>query len=281
MRIMSTTVALMACAAAFGYLYAGPSQEYREEFSYNKEASGNRLTLSNINGGVTITGVDGLGSVEIKGVKVVRDHSIEAAKSHIGDITIDMSATSSGLMVKTVQPDGATSREYSVEYQVRVPSGWQVSVENVNGDVKVASINNGVSIDLVNGEVHTNRIVGDLAATLVNGQITSDAVLPEHGSCKLETTNGGIDAKLTLPSTAKCSIETTNGGITLALPKSASASISAEAAVGDVSVDGLSFASAKRSNDLGPGTSFTGVLGGGAGSISLSVTNGEIALKGF
>jgi DUF4097 and DUF4098 domain-containing protein YvlB len=279
---MMTTLTLIACATAFGYLYAGPSEEYREEFSYNRETgSANGLVLKNINGPVTVTGVDGLTSVEIKGVKSVRDRSMDEAKSHIGDISIDMATTSEGLVVKTVQPKIANNRQYMVTYQIRVPSSWKVTVDNVNGDVKIASVENGVSVDLVNGKLETSNIAGNLDATIVNGQITSDAVLPEHGTCKLETTNGKIDAKLTMPSSAKCSLETTNGGITLSVPKSASANVTAETSIGKVAVDGLTFTTSQRSRDIGPGTTFTGVLGSGTGTITLAATNGQIALKGF
>ncbi len=57
-----------------------------------------------------------------------------------------LKSTRSGL---TDQPMDSHGRNYEVVYHVRIPQPWQVSVENINGEVKIASIKSDVFVGLI------------------------------------------------------------------------------------------------------------------------------------
>ncbi len=230
------------------------TSEYSEQFSfYVPVSSYNDFWVSNINGSITITGVDGLSEVEVTGYKRVIDESFNRAKSHITDISVDIISSGSSLGVRTTQPNSVGNRTYQVDYEIRVPSDWSVSVDDVNGVIEVANIIYSVSAKLTNGTLSAYDIVGDLYADL---------------------TNGNIDADVTLLAGSNCELSTTNGNIALWVPSSTSAAVSASVVNGTVSVSGLSIAVSSSSR-----TYLEGTMGKGEATISLSTVNGNVQLR--
>ncbi|MDB5032926.1 MAG: hypothetical protein JWQ98_167 [Chlorobi bacterium] len=302
MRITLFALTMLAGSIAIGGVLAAGRSEQRENFTLKKDVAGrNWLALRNINGEVKVRGVDGLKEVKITGVKIVVDGSAADATKHLADISVDVAESADGLTVTTVQPDGQDSRDYMVNYTIEVPRDWKVTVDNTNGDVALAHIGNEVTVNVTNGSVETKDIAGNLRGEITNGDVRTDATLPEHGTCSIVTTNGRIVARLVVPPTATCQLETTNGDVSLEIPKNSSAGVSAESVAGDVNVHNLPFVTKKssvkekenkdvdedddesddESDDDGPGTAFSGTLGSGKGKIEVSVTNGDIGLKGF
>jgi DUF4097 and DUF4098 domain-containing protein YvlB len=268
--------------AALGCMAFGPQVEARDDFSYMKDAGTRKaLVLDNTNGTITVTGVDGLTSVEVSAVKIVKAGSMDDAKSHLSDIKINVEESDAALKIHTDQPNGGVGRSYTVNYQIKVPSAWMVSVENVNGSVSLAGVKNNVATQITNGDFSASALAGNVDIELTNGGISGDMKIPEKGSCTLTTTNGTISTKLDVVSIAKASIETTNGAIKLSIPQSASASISAESSVGRVKVANLQLKNLRHDRDGFTGESVSGTLGNGGGTIDLDVTNGEIALDGY
>jgi DUF4097 and DUF4098 domain-containing protein YvlB len=260
----------------------GNGAEYREEFSLTKPATGHsEFSLNNINGTVDVVGVDGAGDVEITGVKIVRDNSVDEAKSHIGDIAIDVEESSSAVSVTTKQPEGGSGRSYSVNYRIRVPSAWKVLVENTNGAVQIRAIRNNVQASVTNGDLHASDVAGNVSANVTNGQIRADLSLPENGSCRLETVNGAIKGKLNVATHVSCNAETVNGEINLAIPQSASATVSAQSMVGSVKTSNLPLQKSNSSRVNMIGEKMSGTLGDGQGEIRLAVQNGSVVLSGF
>ncbi|MCL5268774.1 MAG: DUF4097 family beta strand repeat-containing protein [Bacteroidetes bacterium] len=228
--------------------------EYREDFSfYIPVTNYDEISVSNINGSITIIGVDGLDQVEVTGEKIVSDEFFDQAKSHITDISVDIVSSGSLLGVRTTQPNTSGNRTYQVDYEIRVPSGWAVSVTDVNGTIEVDNIINSVSATLTNGTFSAYDIVGDLNANL---------------------TNGNIDADVTLLAGNRCELTTTNGNIALWVPPSTSAAVSASVVNGSVTISGLSIAVSSSSR-----TYLQGTMGKGEASISLSTVNGNIQLN--
>lgn len=231
-------------------------EEYSEDFSlYVPVASYSGFSVNNVNGTVSITGVDGLDQVEITGQKIVRDETRAGAKSHVGDISIDILTTGSTLNVRTTQPNSSNGRTYEVDYEIRVPREWKVSVTDVNGTVQVADVTNSVDVILTNGTLSTSDITGDLRASL---------------------TNGNIDGDITLLASSLCDLATTNGNIVLAVPSTTSATVSASVVNGSVSIANLSVVVSSSSR-----THINGTLGKGEAKISLSAVNGNIHLRGL
>lgn len=228
--------------------------EYSEDFSlYIPIGQYSEFSVSNVNGTVKVIGVEGLDQVEVTGQKIVRDETRDKAKSHIGDISINILTTATELDVRTSQPNSGSGRTYQVDYEIRVPSEWNVSVTDVNGTVEAANIMNSVNVNLTNGTLTTSDILGDLRANL---------------------TNGNIDAGLTLLASSACELTTTNGNIVLAVPSTTSATVSASVVNGSVSIASLPVIVSSSSR-----TYLNGTLGKGEGKISLSAVNGNIQLR--
>lgn len=258
-----------------------PRIEVKEDFSFSKPVAGHSvLTLANVNGTVTVTGVDGLTDVEIKGVRIVGGSSHDDASAHLADLKVDVSDSGETIVVKTEQPSVSLRNSYTVNYDIRVPKNWQVKAENVNGDVTIASITRDVNTSVTNGDITLNGVAGILKAESTNGSIAGDATIPENGSCAVETTNGSVTLRMMLGRGAETRMETTNGSIDLEVPKGTSASVKAETGTGSIGVHDLGLASADR-DEPGVGATLKGALGDAKGLLVLQTTNGSIDLRGY
>jgi DUF4097 and DUF4098 domain-containing protein YvlB len=104
-------------------------------------------------------------------------------------------------------------------YEVVVPRGVNLSLQTVNGDVRVRDCDGELELETVNGSIEARGAHGGLQAQTVNGKIEAAArVLPADGRIELQTVNGSIT--LTLPRDAKFDFsgETMNGTIASTFP---------------------------------------------------------------
>ena len=233
-----------------------PNFEYRENFLYARAVSGrSEVFITNVNGTITVLGIDTLSEVQISGTKIVKDQSEDAATRHMSDITIDVKESPSAFTIKTLQPNTSGGRTYEVDYEILVPSTWRTTVTNVNGDVVIHNIRNTVTSSVVNGTVNATDISGNTTITVTNGSINGKVNLPENGTCALTLVNGNV---------------------TLLVPSTLSASVSATVALGTVSISGLPIAYTTNER-----TSVVGIVGGGKGTVRLSSVNGTVRLLGL
>jgi DUF4097 and DUF4098 domain-containing protein YvlB len=253
----------------------------KDDFAIIKPAAGHtELVLDNINGIVSIAGVDGLQQVEIAGVKIAKASTIGSAKKEVARISINVDGSGPALHVKTEQPNGRLGVSYTVNYQIRVPRGWKVTVKNVNGDVKVRDIRNAAVATIMNGQLDVAGIEGNFDGKVRNGQIACDIAPPANGTVKLETANGQVTGKVRMAESVTLNAKSANGKIDLAVPRNTSAKVNADVSVGNFNVSNLALAESKRSRNF-TGEHVQGMLGSGTGSIDLAVQNGAIDLKGF
>jgi len=237
-------------------VHGGPDFEYRESFNSTREISGRTgLFVSNVNGAILVFGVDTLTEVLISGSKIVKDRTLDEAKRHIGDIQINIQESSSTLTIKTSQPNSGAGRTYQVDYEIMIPSTWEVTLTDVNGSVEILNIHNTVSATVVNGTVSADDIVGSAGISVTNGTISGKVFLPENGSCTFNLVNGNA---------------------TLLVPRTTSATVSAAVTNGSVSVTNLPIVLTTNTR-----TAVSGVVGSGKGTIRLSSVNGIIQLLGF
>lgn len=271
----------LASVVVGGCMLATAKEEYRDDFAIMKPAVGHtELVLDNINGTVSIAGVDGLQQVEIAGVKIAKASTIGSAKEEVARISINVDDSGPALRVKTEQPNGSLGVSYTVNYQIRVPRGWKVTVKNVNGDVKVRDIRNAAVATIVNGQLDVAGIEGSFDGEVTNGQIACDIAPPANGTVKLETVNGQVTGKVRMAESVTLNAKSVNGEIDLAVPRSTSAKVNAHVSVGNFSVSNLALAESKRSRNF-TGEHVQGMLGSGTGSIDIAMQNGAIDLKGF
>jgi len=254
--VLFAVLMFVAAGCEINDFTAEPNAEYQESFLYVKSAGGrSELLVSNINGNVTVIGIDTLSEIRISGTKIVKDQTVDDARRHIGEIEIDILETGSTLSVRTLQPGTGSGRTYQVNYEVMVPAAWKVTVSDVNGNIDIQNIRNAVTASVVNGNVNATDIAGSTNVNVTNGTINAKVFLPENGSCALNLVNGNI---------------------LLLVPRTLSASVSASVTIGTVSVTNLPMTYTTNSR-----TVVAGSVGGGKGTVRISSVNGVVQLVGI
>jgi hypothetical protein len=189
---------------------------------------GAALTLSNVNGRVTVTAWDQ------PRVHIVARKEVEAARDEVQDVMkalrVEIVAKDGGVLVKTHHPkrseDGMGFFEWllgggvdaEVRYDITVPRSMNVEVENTNGSIRLSNVSGRHDLETTNGKIEVAGCAGTLEASTTNGSISAELVKADAAAMSLETTNGRIE--IAVPSTFAASIDaaTTNGAIKTDLP---------------------------------------------------------------
>jgi DUF4097 and DUF4098 domain-containing protein YvlB len=137
-----------------------------------------------------------------------------------------------------------------LDYELFVPEGIEVSIDNTNGKTEVSEVSNKVEINQTNGRLYLLHTTGMITADLTNGKITGD--MDSAKGLNLKTTNGNITLNLSSTFSGKFRLETTNGKITK---------------------KDFDFKDVNDDKKL-----FKGTLGNGDAEIRLETTNGKITL---
>jgi hypothetical protein len=252
---LAVALALPFCGCADDA--TGPNQFLAEEtFSYVFDATDHvRLNVEAQNGTITITGVAGGDELRVGGLKQVWSSSQPDADEYLDSLHVHAGEALDEFVAATVQPDGDNSRTYVVDYEIEVPDGFEVVIASGNGAITVASMKNDIVIASGNGDVILEDIEAGVVVSLGSGEIDAEVTLPLDGTVALSTGNGDIN---------------------LAIPQNTSAEFSAQVGNGSIMVINLTL-----QNEISTGTTTTGTLGGGQGTIGLSAGNGVIAVTGF
>lgn len=143
------------------------------------------------------------------------------------------------------------NNDVSVDFQVRVPRGVNLSANTVNGNLELGRIAGQVEAHTVNGSIHL--AAGEQAsATTVNGSITA-TLGARRWTDAIEFT-------------------TVNGQITLELPEGVDADVDARTMNGSISSDFPLELSGRLNRRM------RGTIGEGGGGLDLSTLNGSIRL---
>ena len=245
------TIILAVALVASSNLSAKVTEE--ETFSYPL-SEGGQLSVSNVNGSITVTSGRG-DSVEILAIKKANNQDeldgIEIKITHSAEsITIETDLPTSGRWYN----HGTNSGQ--VTYEIVVPKGTNLdSIETVNGEVEISGVTGKVVAESVNGSLNLSDLASNARFSTVNGSITASFA-------KLEGQQ-------------KVSAETVNGRITLRLPKNASVEINADTLNG--SINGRDF---ELETDKGfVGSDLNGAIGEGSARLNIDTVNGSIKIK--
>ena len=236
--------ALMALA-----LTATASAQVTAEFhrTFTLPANG-RVSLENINGGVTITGWD-RNEVEIDAVKKAN------SQQKLDEAKIEVDASNEAVHIRTKYPEGRTNNNpATVTYEVHVPRNARLD-----------------GINLVNGSLTVNQFGGDLKANLVNG---SSNVHDLAGRTDLSSVNGSVNAFYrSLNNVTEIRLKSVNGAVKLGLPASPNADVSVSTVNGGITTD---FPLQVQGKFMG--RHIDGKLGNGGTKIEISNVNGAIRI---
>jgi DUF4097 and DUF4098 domain-containing protein YvlB len=141
-----------------------------------------------------------------------------------------------------------------VDYRITIPSTFAVIITNINGTVTANALENTLSVGNINGNVLLQNISANNTITLTNGQILSNLTMQLDGTVTHTVTNGNI---------------------VFTIPQNTSAEFSASVVNGNIMISDLELL-----NQVITSHSISGTLGGGRGTISLQVTNGNVTASG-
>lgn len=188
----------------------------RFEQSYPLSSNG-RVTVSNVNGSITIDTWD-KNEVKLVAVKTTDD------KERLNEVEIIIDSKPDSIRVETDYDNwkerGTQGRKnygrLNVEFTLTVPRNAVLDeIETVNGSVRITNATNLVKASAVNGGVSATNLRGTANLSSVNGTIEADFDQLQTGSkINLDTVNGTVN--LTIPSDANATFraESLNGVIT-------------------------------------------------------------------
>jgi len=234
--------ALMALA-----LTGSATAQVTEEFHRTVPLSSNgRVSLDNVNGGVTITGWE-RNEVQIDAVKKA------SSQEKLNEARIEVDASSDSVDIRTRYPEGHTNNNpATVTYELHVP--------------RVATLD---GIKLVNGSLNVSQVSGDMKASLVNGKTT---VHDLAGRAQLSSVNGTINAYYqSLDNVRGIELKSVNGSVRLGLPTSPNADVSVSTVNGGITTD---FPLQVQGKFMG--RHLDGKLGNGGTRIEISNVNGSV-----
>lgn len=245
------------------------------------------LSLNNTNGNVVVEGCEGA-ALTLCAVKKVKAHSDEEAREALNAIRIVVSEEKPALRIATDASELKPRREYSVNYQVRVPKGMAVSVETANGNVTTSNTSAETTVRSKNGNVHASQIGGKASGQSTNGNVRIEDVngpadgrsangnvelLNVAGPVSGAAMNGNVRASTTRwESGYEARLHSVNGNVNLQAPEGVSAQVTASVQNGKVHCE-LSVKTSVQTR-----TKLEGTIGTGEGVIDLRTTNGNVRI---
>jgi len=220
-----------------------------EEKTFNAQGL-REVSVENINGDIEIIGVPGA-------LAKVRAVKIADSESRLADLRIKTTLSDGRLTIKTEHvrtylfgliPLKTGGR---VDYRIEVPPDAALTLETVNGGIKVRQAGRSVNAETVNGDLEAEDV---------------------RGTIHLESVNGNIRLLLS-DSAPQATLETVNGSITMSAPDTLDARYSFETVSGDIR-----FTPEKFKTKGSGHKDIEGVLGSGKGKVSAETVNGTITL---
>lgn len=254
-------------------------------------AAGTRLSLQNVGGDVTIKAWD-RNQVRIQAnhssrARVGIDLSDQVLRLHPrsdhgmgGWAMVDYELTVPASMAIDIDGMGAEVKiegtrapvkVSTVEGNVTVRGGTDLTLSAVNGKVTVSGAKGRVELRSVSEDVEASDITGDLTAETVSGDLRLTRV--DGRRVDAQTVSGDVTFEGPLRGDGTYSFSTHSGDVTLAVPEGASALISTAIANGDLSA---SFALPANERASRHRQSFR--LGNGGATVELETYSGDIRL---
>jgi DUF4097 and DUF4098 domain-containing protein YvlB len=198
------------------------------------------------NGGISVKGWD-QNSVLVRAQVSAQADTDDQAKALAQQITVQ-----TGGQIRAMGPAQNKENNWSVSFEIFVPTRSSVNLETVNGGVSMSDINGNLEFKTTNGGLHLQRVGGYV-----------------HG----RTTNGGVSIELAGDHWDGQGLEvtTSNGGVSLKVPQNYSAQFEASTQNGKIRAAGLSTTEDK--------THITTSLGRGGALLKVTTTNGGVSVN--
>ena len=130
--------------------------------------------------------------------------------------------------------DHGRRNNVEVEFTVSLPSGVNVRVASVNGEVDVAGATAEVVASTVNGDVRAASSGGPVNANTVNGDVRASMRTVGTGELEYKTVNGSIELEFPASLNADVELRTVNGGFETDFPMTMSGRVSPRRLTGKI-----------------------------------------------
>jgi len=252
-------IGLLVVGALFTLIYYSTAQVSSKTFSYSPDGSYNSLSISDVDGLVTITPWS-QPSILVNGTLTAKGWG-----SSLSTIVLTNSTSNGELFLQAKFPTSSGilfSQTFTAAINVYVPSTIRfdsIRVTNVNGGIQIAGINStNIATTTINGNISVDCVYcANATATSTNGNVTGTfAVLVDRGNYALTATNDNIN---------------------FTAPNSSSFQLNATVLNGSV------YCYAKYCPNAIPTVgqrTFTTKVNGGGADVVLDSTNGQITIEG-
>jgi len=243
------------------------------------------IKIDNANGRTRVVGED-REDIEVHLSKVARAESEEQARALLEGIGLLTREEGDHQLIDFDVPR-SWNRRGRVDVELRVPRDLKVSVVAANGRICLSGLRAAVRARSSNGAVRVENVTGDIDIATSNAKVSAACTcgrlvarssngkieLEDHrGSVDAHTSNGAIHCVLAELGKSGIVLATSNGRIVLELPEAVDGDV-------DIRVDNgvirsaREFAGSQRSGRL------KGTLGRGGAPIKLRASNGTISLR--
>ena len=202
------------------YQRDGDYYTWTQNLSENPQGFDN-LGFDTINGKVSVdpqkedaSNVDVVATIRIKKNFLTGESSVMSAKEKTG---VEILKENKEIRFKVTQPKSSffgLSNNINVDLAVKVPKGYRIRANTVNGQVVLRKIDSPIELHSVNGTVKAEECAGPVSANTVNGNIELRGILK---SFRLETVNGSVHTNLNGTPEEDCKATTVNGNVNISL----------------------------------------------------------------
>lgn len=254
--VLVVAAGLSACDVMVNTMHGGREKAQQTwTRTYTLAGADAVVEVANVSGTIEVEAVDG-NTLDVKAVLTARGATEEDAQKTLTKVEMVEQADASRVRLQAKYPRELGRSGIEVNYTIRAPRSARVSIENVNGDVRVSGVVAGLKAETTNGTVSGEGLGNTVVAASTNGGIKIRMASMGGDGVVLETTNGTIDLKLPADAKATLSARCVNGGIKVA--------------------DGIPF---EKSGE-GSRRKLDGAVNGGGVAVKLETVNGSIRVGG-
>lgn len=215
-----------------------------------------KLSVNNVSGKFTISRSDSATGLVVKAEKIGHVKKKDLDKP-LEDIKINIDTSSDVIVITSETHRGKGWIHFDmhsdeVNYDIRLPQGIKLNIEDVNGDIDLSNISNETNISTVNGKITFSNLTGIHDISTTNGSI-----------------KGSID------SIKDFKADVVNGSVALTLGSAFTGNIKADVVNGKITYDKLNLSGVTAEKKM-----LEGYIGSKQNELRINVVNGKISLTG-
>ncbi len=249
-------ISLLICMSVFIFWTSGCDlgEKYQRTIYLSESLeSGRQFAAETHNGSIRVTGAQ-TGVCDVTVRITGRGPTVEDARKVAENINIRLEYSDGRLTTRIDKPARLTQQYYSIDYEIKLPSGTGLEFETHNGSIKVEKLTGPIRVSTHNGGIDCYNVFGNVHAQTHNGGVNvSYDDKADIIDTNITTHNGSIKINVPDESSAELNASTHNGSIKVSMPVTV---------IGEIDKNNL-----------------RGKIGKGLGSLYLRTHNGSITIR--